>query len=287
MSKLTAQELVQDRIDLVSLPDVALKLNTLCDDPNSTAQDIADVIALDASLTARLLQIVNSSFYRFPQKIDTITMAITIVGTAQLRDLAMATLVIQKFNRIPNGLVTPEKFWSHNIACATAARTIVNELGMMQSERVFVAGLLHDIGKLLMYLAHPDLSSEVLDLTRANPELDVNEVERIAFGYDHAELGAALLNEWALPASLVVPVQFHHTPDQAKRFATEASVLHLANIVANKIEPLYENNEYLKLDEKVWTILNSTSDHFDEITNGSQELYLETVGLFYPNRTAA
>jgi len=287
MSKLSAQELVQDRIDLVSLPDVALKLNTLCDDVNSTAQDIADVIATDASLTARLLQIVNSPFYSFPQQINTITMAITIVGVSQLRDLAMATLIIEKFSGIPENLINSEKFWSHNIACATAARTIVTELGIKQSERVFVAGLLHDIGKLLMYLSHPHLSYEVLELIKANPELDINQTEEIAFGYDHAELGAALLKEWGLPDSLVDPVKYHHEPNLAKRFATEASVLHLANIVANEIEPLYENNESLILDEKVWTILNSTSDHLLDITTASQSLFNETVGIFIPQRAVA
>lgn len=287
MANLTAQQLVQSRIDLVSLPDVALKLNSLCDDTNSTAQDIADVISMDAALTARLLQIVNSSFYSFPQHIETITMAITIVGTAQLRDLAMATLVIEKFNKIPNSLVSPEMFWSHNIACATAARTIVMELGIQQSERVFVAGLLHDIGKLLMYLSHPELSHEILDLVKSNPDLDIIELEEVAFGFSHAELGSALLTEWGLPEALIEPVRYHHQPDQAKRFATEASVLHLANVVANQIEPLLSNSVDLSLDEKVWTILNSTSDHLNDITAATKSIYDETVGIFYPQRSAA
>ena len=287
MSKLTAQQLVQDSIDLVSLPDIALKLNALCNDTNSTAQDIADVISMDAALTARLLQIVNSSFYSFPQQIDTITMAITIVGTAQLRDLAMATLVIQKFNNIPRNLVSPETFWSHNIACATAARTIIMELGIQNSERVFVAALLHDIGKLLMYVAHPDLSHEILELIKSNPALDILELEEATFGYNHAELGAALLTEWGLPDSLAEPVKYHHLPNRATRYASEASVLHLANVVANQIEPLICSIKDLSLDEKVWTILNSTSDHLADITAVSKSLYNETVGIFYPERNAA
>jgi len=287
MFKLSAQQLVQDRIDLVSLPDVALELNTLCDDPTTTAQDIADVIITDAALTARLLQIVNSPFYSFPNEVDTITMAITIVGTTQLRDLAMATLVIQKFNNIPEQLVSPEKFWCHNIACATAARTIVTELGIKQSERVFVAGLLHDIGKLLMYLAHPDLSFELLELSKARADLDMNQLEETAFGYDHAALGAALMKEWGLPESLIEPVKYHHTPEQAKNFATEASVLHLANMVANEIEPLFPYGHGQPLDAKVWAILNSTSDHLEDIMTSSQTLYNETVSIFYPQKIAA
>jgi len=287
MTKLTAQQLVQNRIDLVSLPDIALKLNKLCDDTNSTAQDIADVISKDATLTTHLLQIVNSPFYNFPQQIDTITMAITIVGTAQLRDLAMATLVIQKFNKIPTNLISPEKFWRHNIACATAARTIVMELGIQQSERVYIAGLLHDIGKLLMYLAHPELSFEILELIKSNPALNIIELEEVAFGYSHAELGAALLSEWGLPDSLVEPVKFHHLPEKATRYATEASVLHLANVVANKIEPLLPNMGALSLDAKVWAILNSTSDHLDDITAVTKSLYNETIGMFYPESKAA
>ncbi len=287
MAALSAQQLVQDRIDLVSLPDVALKLNRLCDDKNSTVEDIADVIATDAALTARLLQIVNSPFYGFPQKIDTITMAITIVGVSQLRDLAMATLVIQKFNSIPEGLVSPETFWCHNIACATAARTIASELGVIKSERVFVAGLLHDIGKLLMYHAHPNLSIEVLNLSKADSSLDVTEVEKVAFGYDHAELGAELLKEWGLPESLIEPVWFHHHPEQADSFSVETSILHLANYIANEIEPLFNWNNLTTLDEKIWSILKATSEHLSDLTESSRALYSQTVRIFYPSKTAA
>ena len=286
MPTLSAQELVQDRIELVSLPDIALKLNELCDDTHSTAEDIADTIAMDAALTARLLKLVNSSFYAFPQKIGTITMAITVVGIAQLRDLAMATLVIERFKDIPKQLVDPDKFWSHNIACATAARTIVTELGIKQTERVFIAGLLHDIGKLLMYIAQPDLSAEVLQLVKNKPELEVNNLEEIAFGYNHAELGAALLAEWGLPDTLVEPVKYHHKPEQAVRFATESSVLCLANYVANQIEPLYDN-EVVTFDEKVWTILNSSSEYLEDITTESQKLYDETVSIFVDEKSVA
>lgn len=287
MPNLTVQELVQQNIDLVSLPDAALKLNTLIDDPHSTAQDIADVVATDMALTARLLQIVNSPFYNFPQQIDTITMAITVIGTAQLRDLVMATLVIQKFSCIPKDLVSPEKFWCHNIACATAARTIVTELGFQQPERVFVAGLLHDIGRLVMYLAEPDLSHEVLQLLRFNSQLDVNQVEKMTFGYDHTELGATLLKEWGLPDSLAEPVRYHHIPAQAQKFTIESNVLHLANVVANQIEPLFPHNTNLILDEKVWTIFNSTSEHLQDIIRMSKTVYNDTVGIFYPNRKVA
>ncbi len=284
MSQLTVQELVQQNIGLISLPDVALKLNTLIDDPHSTAQDIADVIAMDAALTARLLQIVNSPFYNFPQQIDTITMAITVVGTAQLCDLAMATLVIHKFNYIPQNLLSLETFWCHNIACATAARTIVTELGIQQAERVFVAGLLHDIGKLMMYLTEPDLSYEVLKRLKSNIDLDVSEVEKATFGYDHAELGAALLKEWGLPDALVEPVRYHHIPEQANKFATESNVLHLANAVANQIAPLFPNNANLALDDRVWTIFNSTSAHLKDIVGISKTVYHDTVGIFYSNQ---
>ncbi len=287
MSRLTAQEFVQQKIDLVSLPDIALKLNALIDEPHSTAQDIADVIAMDAALTTRLLQIVNSPFYNFPQQIDTITMAIAVVGTAQLCDLATAILVIRKFNHIPQNLIKLETFWCHNIACATAARTIVTELGIQQAERVFITGLLHDIGKLVMYLAEPDLSFGMLQQLKSNTVLNANEVEAATFGYDHAELGAALLKEWGLADCLVEPVRYHHAPDQANNFATELSVLHLANAVANQIVPLSPDNTNPVLDEKIWTVFNCTSEHLSDIVSLSKAVYDDTVNIFYPKREVA
>jgi len=163
---LSPRDLVTDNLELVSLPDIVVRINEMVEDPECTAVDIAEVIGQDAALTARLLKLVNSPFYNFPSQVDTISMAITIVGTRQLRDLAMAAAIAGRFRHIPEGLVSADVFWQHNLACATAARIIAGKRNLRNSEQLFVAGLLHDIGKLVMYLTQPELSRQVLELAK-------------------------------------------------------------------------------------------------------------------------
>jgi len=194
MSLLNTKDMIEDNIELFSLPKIALRINQLIDEPSSTTEDISNLISKDAALTFRLLKIVNSPFYNFASQVDTVSKAIAILGTRELRDLVMATAVIDKFNNIPPGLISPEVFWRHNIACATAARTIASQLKIKNSERIYIAGLLHDIGKLVMYLGSSDLSIQLMGLMTVS-DVDITQLEEIAFGYTHGELGAELIKK--------------------------------------------------------------------------------------------
>ena len=142
------------------MPEVFYKLNAAIEDPGCTFDDIGEIISIDPALTVRLLKVVNSPMYGFPSRIDTVSMAITILGTRQLRDLVLATAVVGQFHNLTEAVVDMETFWCHSICSAVAARTISLHLKVNNSERFFVAGLLHDIGKLVMYLTHPDASHQ-------------------------------------------------------------------------------------------------------------------------------
>jgi len=285
MALLKAKDMIEDHLDLVSLPEIALRINQLIDDPNSTAEHIAELISQDAPLTIRLLKIVNSPFYNFASQIDTVSSAISIIGTRELRDLVMATAVIEKFNNIPTGLITPESFWRHNIACATAARTIAKQLKVKNSERLYIAGLLHDIGKLVMYLASPELSRQVMDLIKL-PNADINQIEKIAFGFNHGELGAELIKQWNLPDMLVKTTQHHHQPSNANNFSTEVSVIHLANVIANLIEEPFSLDDDIPVENNVLLLLKCEEPELDEITEESKLNYTETVELIYHKTSA-
>jgi HD-like signal output (HDOD) protein len=132
-----------------SLPTIYFELQAALNDPNKTFQDLGDIISFDPALSARLLKIVNSPFYGFPSKIDTISHATSIIGRDQLTDLALATLVIYQFRGIPNNLFNMEKFWRHSMACGVVARSIAEFRGEKNVERFYLAGILHDIGRLV------------------------------------------------------------------------------------------------------------------------------------------
>ena len=159
---LTAEALVNKSLELVSPPSTYLQLNKLVQDPDSAIDDISAVINTDPALATRLLKIVNSPFYGFPSQINTISRAITIVGTRELMHLVLATSVINAFRGIPASLIDMDDFWHHSFATAITAKLLAEECGHKATERFFIAGLLHNIGSLVLYQSMPELAGEAI-----------------------------------------------------------------------------------------------------------------------------
>ena len=242
------QELVKKNIQLVSLPEIVIRLNSLINDPNASATDIAKVISQDPALTARVLKIVNSPLYNLQQKIDSVNTAVNMLGTRQLRDLIIATSVIKRFRKNVNAIFDIETFWCHSIATSIAARTIATHLKLANTERLFVAGLLHDIGKMVMFLLLPNESVQYLKAYQ-NKKLHLQATEQLIFGFTHAQLGAELLRAWQFPESLIESTEFHHHPSEAKQFPQETTIIHLANAIANNIQAPISPDDDTLLDE--------------------------------------
>ncbi len=228
------QDLLKGYVEVASLPTIFARVNEAVNNPRSSMQDIARIIGEDAGLTARLLMVVNSAFFSFPQRIDSIMQAIAIVGTQQLRDLALATSVIKIFKGIPEDLVNMERFWKHSIGVGIAARALAAMRRETNVERLFVSGILHDIGRLVMYMKIPDLSRTVLLRARENNEL-LHVAESHCLGFDHAAVGRALMQMWRLPVHQEEVVAFHHRPELATRFPMETAIVHVADIIAHSM----------------------------------------------------
>jgi len=176
------EKIIHDVAPLVSLPAVCVRLNEMVDDPACSAEDMGRVINQDAALTARLLRIANSPMYGFTTKIDTVSRAVTVLGTKQVRDISLATAAVKTFQGIPNTLVSMQSFWEHSIYCALCARTLAMDCLRRQREAVFVAGLLHDIGELVLYNRAPDLSRKALEsCTDGQEGREIQDVERELF----------------------------------------------------------------------------------------------------------
>ena len=230
---MTPEQLVAQVRDLVSLPEVAMRVNSMIDDPNCSAPKIGRVIDQDAGLTARLLRMANSAFYGLAAQVETTARAISVIGSDRLRELVLATSAISTFNRIPNDLVSMEDFWCHNIYCALAARYLAQLSHRVPPESVFVAGLLHDVGRLVIFTRLPDQARDALWRSIDGPgEVELQVAEREVLGFDHAEVGGALARSWKLPRSLGDPIEFHHQPDAAAEYPVETAIVHIANSVA-------------------------------------------------------
>lgn len=254
----TIDEVLDGIEELVSLPAACLRINEMVDDPTCSADDISQVITQDPALTARLLRIANSPFYGLASSVDTVSRAVTVLGMRQVRDLALATTAVRTFEGIPNKLVSMQSFWEHSICCALAARALAEECLKSRRESAFVAGLLHDVGQLILYNRLPELSRQALEAVLDGPEaLESQEAERELMGFDHAEVGGELMRRWGLPGSLQECVAYHHAPEKAKEYPKEVAIVHIANSIAS----LAELNS-LDLDhaphiaEKAWETIN-------------------------------
>ncbi len=228
-------ELIQGDDQLATLPEVFYKLNAAIEDPDCTFDDIGEIISVDPALTVRLLRIVNSAFYGFSTQVETVTHALTIIGTDQLTQLVLATSVMNQFKGIPGDLLDMDSFWRHSITAGLAARSIAALSGEYNVERFFVAGLLHDVGRLVLCIRAPDETGEILKKAEdSGKPLYVEEQD--AFGFDHAELGGKLLKVWHLPERLIEAVSCHHFPAKAINHPEETAVVNLADAIAYSLK---------------------------------------------------
>lgn len=219
--------------NLISLPGIYYRLEAAIESSSSTISDFSKLLAFDPDLCARLLSLANSAFYSFPSKIDSIETAVNMIGLRQIRELVLATSVMKTFNKVPVGMVNMNSFWEHSVAVAVFAKSLAQYAGLPKPERFYVCGLLHDIGRLVMFLKVPDLMHELL-LQRETKAQHLFVLEQERLSYTHAEIGGRLLEFWKVPQSIYKPVAFHHRPDQSGEFATISSVVHIADAWVNK-----------------------------------------------------
>lgn len=230
----TLDELLSDVAAVPSLPLLYSRLDETINHPRSSIADIAKVLSEDQGLAARILKLANSPLFGYFSKIDTITQAVTIIGIQQVRDLALAISVMGLFKGLPEDLITMERFWRHSIGVALAARVLATSQRETNLERFFVAGILHDIGRLVLFTRLPDLCREIIEQAETE-QICRYEVERQVLGFDHADVGGALLRRWKLPIRVAEPVEYHHRCNQAGQFPRESAVLHCADLLAHAL----------------------------------------------------
>jgi len=252
--------------DLPTLPRTVLRITELVNDPKSSARDLSRVITDDQVLAARLLKLVNSSFYGFPQRISTITGAIVLLGFDAIRSLLLTTSVFDLFsNRRKVSLLRQEQFWDHSLGCAVGAKVIGNYLRYDKVEELFVSGLLHDIGKIVEMIFLQKAFKEIIQLVKDRNILMIAAEENI-LGYSHPLVGKLLAERWNLPPKLTSVIQHHHQPSEAGRFVQEAAIVHLADILCRSLNIGYGgDNKMPPLDRTAWDSLRIKSGQIETI----------------------
>ncbi len=219
---------------LPSLPLIASQLLEAVDDPDTSAAKMAALISSDPGLATRLLKLANSAFYGFPKRIGTVNLAVVVLGFETVRDLCLSVLIADCFYQGEDELpFEMEAFWKHSLLSAVAARMVYKMRGVKQSGEGFIAGLVHDVGKLLLGRYFSDLYAEVMRAVAEN-EKTLLEAEREVFGLTHAAAGGWLLNEWNLPDWLVNAVLVHHQEKEDSMDELEYSVIFADRLVRER-----------------------------------------------------
>lgn len=227
----TAKSLVENVLQLISLPEIYLRLQQVIDDPDHTRDQVAEILSYDPSLSARVLRIANSSYYGFPREIESVASAVGIIGEIDLRNLVLATSVAGSMNALSYRGVNIDDFWLHSLRCGIAARLIAKAIGGFSPETLFLAGILHDLGILVIYQHDATLAAAISRQIDQQHQLR-DQAERELLGFDHAEVGALLLEAWGLSAELAELVRCHHQYQLAQDNKGASLMLALANLMA-------------------------------------------------------
>ena len=228
------KKITQSIIGLPTLPTVITQMIGVIDNPKTSAKDVASLISTDQALTAKILKLANSAFYGFPRGIATVNHAVVVLGFDTVKNLGLSVSVLERF---AGGSADTEfdrqKFWEHSIACGVAARMLAGKLRYRVEGEAFAAGILHDIGKLILSQYFTDEFGEILALVR-DEDLYIGKAEEQVLGLTHTEIGHWLAEKWNLPDKLVAAIAYHHAPGSLERDAELPSLIHLADFLCRR-----------------------------------------------------
>ncbi|WP_027190840.1 HDOD domain-containing protein [Fundidesulfovibrio putealis] len=258
--------------DLPTLPKVLDEVSRLVKDPDSSTEQMAKLIAMDQVLSAKVLKMVNSPIYGFPGRISSIHHALVLLGFNVLRGVIVSTSVMDIMNQNMVGL------WEHSVGCALASSTIARHVGLKDVEDVSVAGLLHDLGKVVTAIQLPDLKTGVEAMVKAR-DMTYLDAEKALMGFGHDRVNAWIADHWKLPPSIKEGMSYHHKPQLARLYPEAACCVHLGDFMVRVFEygsggddnVLYlEPDALKKLKLKpadLETILDQLSEQFLEIAD--------------------
>ena len=219
---------------LPSLNSINQALQELLSVEQRYSAQISEVIRRDPSLTARLLRLVNSVYYGLSSPVNSVEEAVFYLGMRQIRQLTMVTPIIEDFQKLTTQCAFPwREFWQHSIGCAILTREVATTISTATDESDYVAGLVHDVGKIVMAWSFPNHFAEIHRQALEGAR-DLCEIENEILGVDHAELGALYFERHRLPEIMIQSARFHHQPEQAGPFAPLVAAVQIADLLLRR-----------------------------------------------------
>ena len=255
----------REKITLPEIPSIVFKLNEIIAAPYTSATDIANIVNKSPSLVTVMLRIVNSAFYGFPTKIDNISRAVALIGSREITHLALGVSIMDLFRDIPRNIIDMHSFLKHSLACGIISRILASQKNIDNTEHFFVSGLLHDIGRLILFKYFPDQIKIAMNNARESG-VSLNSIEKDLLGCRHTDIAKYLLKKWKLPFSLENNIVFHHSPSSA-HYPGNATIVHLADIIANGLGLGSSGGDIFVpyLDENSWKQINISPGIFEPV----------------------
>lgn len=265
-------------LELPGLPDIAMRVAALTQNPDTSTRAIAEAIGYDPILGARVLRAANSPLYYLERDVTTLLMAVNAIGNDGINLMVVASAASDAFQRKGKRLAEETTLWGHSLAVGLAAREIMSLLGLRGMDQGFICGLLHDIGKLLLLLHDRDAC---LELVSNVEERDYLAEEVAVFGYTHAQVGALVAKRWNLPEAICHAIYHHHQPSQAGQYMLMARVVEVADALANKagvgFRPAHERD---LADSESATALRLSEAQLQGVWEKTQASLSATFALF-------
>lgn len=247
------RKLQHSEIKLPEAPALVIELNAVMADPHASASDVARIVRRSPSLTALILKIVNSAAIGLPTKVDSIPRAVSLLGTREISSLAIGISVMQSFSDIPASLIDMTAFLMHSLSCATITRIMAALANIRNTEQLFISGLLHDIGKLILFKYFPEHAQQLLEIQKSEASgRSLLDIEKKVLGITHARTAKLLLKKWNFPESLQDNIVCHHRPSSAHTPA-EAAIIQMGDIIAHGTGFGSSGERIIpSFDEKAW-----------------------------------
>lgn len=272
---LKIRKLIDEQINLPSPPAIAVQILNAVQQEDSSMHELARIISADPALTGKMLSIANSGFYSLPNEVTSVERALSVLGTNVIKNIALSFVIASELRGDKQSSFNFDYFWRRSVTAAVAAELLTTVLGV-KNEDIFVTGLLHDIGVLLMFLSKGDEYSALLK-ERRNTGVPLTELEQHKFGFDHQQLGFTLVTEWGLPENISLPICFHHataTAPEDHRRTTE--ILWIADLLAAIYSESETVNKVRQLQEEMIELFNLDADGvrdlLDEVAHKSIDI---------------
>ncbi|KAA3615484.1 MAG: HDOD domain-containing protein [Calditrichaeota bacterium] len=233
LGEVQAKRIAQNVLNLPTLPTVVAKMMQIMDDSRTTVAELSQLISSDQVLSAKLLRLANSAYYGIPRKVSTLDLAIIMLGFENLKTLALGLSVIDRFSDNWNDAFDYTEFWEHAFGCAVASSMVARDICPDNKSEAFVAGLLHDVGKLILSQFAKRHFAAVIKNVSAY-DTDFYSVEKAILGVTHADIAAWFAEKWQFPEKLISALQYHHTPAALTKDNELAACVHFGDYLVRR-----------------------------------------------------